>query len=366
MSAPKIPLARPILGDAEVQAVERVLRSGQLTGGPEVKALEDAIAARAKRRHCVALSSATAALELALWAKGVGPGDDVLVPAFAFPAAAGATRRVGARPVPVDVDKDTWNLDVDNASRALTPKTRAVISIDQFGVPAHAEPLLRFAQSARIPLISDAACSLGAVEQSGRPAGSYGDVAVFSFHPRKIVTCGEGGALVTDDDALYASICALRNQGQSGPGQFTRPGTNARLSAVNASILRPQLARLETICAARERLARTYADRLALLINSGKIELQFVPAGARSVFQTFALRLAPEINRARVIATLADGGIESNVATYACSKIPALCEPADTPVALALHERGLALPLFPTMEIAEVDRVVSCLEGAIA
>jgi dTDP-4-amino-4,6-dideoxygalactose transaminase len=369
-----IPLARPSIGDGELAAAERVLRSGRLVLGPENRRFEELLAGRCRRRHAVATASGTAALELALWAIGVAPGDQVLVTAFGFPAAANAVRRAGAAPVPVDVDGERWTLDPAAVRAALAgcSRPRAIVSIDQLGLPAEAAALDALERETGLPVVNDAACGLGGLDAAGAPGGSAGRIAVLSFHPRKVVTTGEGGAVLCDDDELAAVLRELRNHGQDSPGSFRRIGTNARLAEVSAAIGSAQLARLDEMLAERRLLAEGYRRRLAPLARAGRLSLQEPAPGTMHAYQTFAIRLAPGIDRDRVRRALADAAIESGPATFAFHRIHPHAELADpppptppTPEADALHERSLALPLYIGMRSAELDAVTAALEAAL-
>ncbi len=364
-----IPLARPSLGETELAAAERALRSGRLVHGPENLRFEEALAARCGRRHAVAVASGTAALELALWALGVAAGDQVLVTAFGFPAAANAAARAGATPVPVDVDGATWTIDAAGARDALTrcERPRAIVSIDQLGLPAEAAALERLQAASGVPVIADAACGLGGADSTGRPGGGCGRVAILSFHPRKLITTGEGGALLCDDDGLASALRELRNHGQDGPGSFCRAGTNARLSEVAAAVGGAQLARMDEMVAERRLLAEGYRRRLGPLARAGRLSWQEPAAGAVHAYQTFAVRLAAGVDRDGVRRALAAAAIESGPATYAFHRLPphqrgsASLREAD-----ALHDRSLAVPLYIGMRSAELDAVADALGEALA
>jgi perosamine synthetase len=365
-----IPLARPSLGETEMAAAERALRSGRLVLGAENRRFEELLAARCRRRHAVAVASGTAALELALWALGVGPGDQVLVTAFGFPAAANAVRRAGARPVAVDVDGATWTIDRVAAERALgrAERARAILSIDQLGLPTEAAPLDRLAAASGVPVLADAACGLGGADAAGTPGGGGGRLAVLSFHPRKLVTTGEGGAVLCDDDDLAGALRELRNHGQDAPGSFRRIGTNARLSEIAAAIGCAQMARLDEMVAERRLLAEGYRRRLAPLARAGRLSWQEPAPGAIHAYQTFAIRLAAGVDRDQVQRALAAAAIESGPATHAFHRLPPHrderraegLEQADS-----LHDRGLALPLYVGMRSAELDAVADALGRAL-
>jgi perosamine synthetase len=357
------------MGEEEREAVARVLDSGRLVLGPEVEQFEAELARLCGVPHAVAVSSGTAALHLALWALGVGSGDEVVVPALTFPAPAAAALAVGATPVPADVDEASWNLSVEALRAALGPRTRAVIVVDQFGAPAdwHALPS---AVPEGVAVIEDAACALAA-SFGGRPCGSFGDVATLSFHPRKVVTTGEGGAVLTRRGEIADRVRALRDHGRLR-GTFATWGLNLRLGEVQAAIGRCQLARLSGLVDRREALAQRYISAL----TSGEardlgLACQRAPAGARSSWQTFAV-LLPEraaATRAQLLDSLASESIEATVASYCLPRI----EPyrkvmtrtaADVPVSAAVDERGIALPLHPRMAEHDVDLVIAALGRA--
>ncbi len=364
----RIPLARPSVSEADIAATERVLRSGQLVLGAENERFERALAEATSRTHAIACTSGTAALELALWALGIGPGDEVIVPAAGFPAAPNAVLRLGATPVAVDVEAGSWNLDFEKAYAAVGERTRAAVSIDLFGLVHDSAAAERFASAARIALVDDAACSLGASDADGAVGGSYGAIGTLSFHPRKVISTGEGGAIVCDDDELATILRELRNHGQAGRGRFARPGTNVRLPETAAAMGCAQLERLGGMISERRLLADGYCERLAPLRNGNVLQWQLAPEGAEHCYQTFAVRLEEGIDRAAVIARLSERDIEAGVATYSMTRLPTLAElPKVTPCSNAelLHDQGLALPLYVGMRSTELDRVCEALREVL-
>src|SRR5205085_4175000 len=252
-----IRLAWRDVGAAELEAVAEVLESGRLTMGPKVLELEAGLAAACEVEHAVAVSSGTAALYLAVLALGVGPGDEVVVPAYTFPATANVVALAGATPVLVDIDPMTMNLEIGRAH--VTPQTKAVIAVHLFGRPA---PIERLPEG--VAVLEDAAGALGA-KRRGRPCGGLGALGCLSFHPRKVVTTGEGGAVTTDDPALADAVRRMRHHGIEPRGDFeiAVPGLNYRLSDILCAVGIPQLARLDELLAGRARIAAGYTERLS-------------------------------------------------------------------------------------------------------
>ena len=351
-----IPLARPWMSEAEERAVVEVLRSGWLAGGPRVAELEALVAERAGRAHGVAVANGTAALELSLKAVGVSPGDEVLCPALTWPSPAHAIVRIGARPVLVDVDPREWNAGPEAFAAARTERTRAAIVIDQFGNPARGRAIAE--ALGELPIIEDAACALGSTFADGSPCGSLGAIGCFSFHPRKIVTCGEGGVCVTDDEALATEVRTMRNHGLRGPGEFASPGPNLRLSDLAAAVGVVQMQRFDTIVGARREHAEAIRARL-----EGHYAFQASPAGARPNHQTLGVLLPEGRDRGALVKAAAERGIQLGRLSYAVDTLGQVGPQGELPVAHALDERGVALPLFPTMTEAERETVIATLEA---
>ena len=257
-----------------------VLESGSLTMGPKVAELEELVAAACGVTHSVAVSNGTAALHLAVLALGIGPGDEVIVPAYTFPATANVVRLAGAKAVLVDVDPATFNLDVEHTYEAVTPRTKAVLAVHLFGRPLDWSSLQE-AVSPEIHLLEDAAGALGARWQ-GMPCGGLGVMGCLSFHPRKIVTTGEGGAVTTDDDGLAAAVRRLRHHGIDPDGDLPEPSTNYRLADILCAVGIPQLRRLDELLAERARIAAGYAERL-----QGVVELPSADDGDTHGWQAY-------------------------------------------------------------------------------
>jgi perosamine synthetase len=370
-----IRLTRPYFTDGEAGAVAEVLASGMLIQGARVAAFEAATAdflARmggAADAHCVAVATGTAALELSLASlprrdgtHGVSARDEVIVPAVSWPSPGHAVVLEGATPVLADVDLDTWCLDVEAAVEVATARTAAVIAIDQFGVPARV-PALREALGA-VDLIEDSACALGST-LDGVPCGLLGDVGIYSYHPRKVVTTGEGGMCVTRDGARAELLRALRNHGQSTPGTFRCAGPNQRMSELHAAVGVVQMTKLDDIL--RRRRAMAAEIRAAV-----DLRWQRAPDGAVVNHQTlgFVLPRPPtgdrEAARNALLAALREAGVEASILSYALHRLPQFAAYAVNrgrrfPAADAVVDGGVAVPLHPGMSPADVSSVIDAL-----
>ena len=351
--AEPIRLARPDIGEAELAAVAEVLASGQLTMGPRVGAFESALAHAVGTAEAVAVSSGTAAIHLALLALRIGAGDEVIVPAYTFPATANAVELCGARAVLVDVDPETFLVRPELVADAVTFRTRAVLAVHLFGRPVAWEEL-QTAVPQEVVLVEDAAGALGA-RYRGTPCGALGLLACLSFHPRKIVTTGEGGAVTTDEAELAEAVRRLRHHGiaSRGPMDIAAPGLNYRLSDVLCALGIPQLERLESLLAARERVAGWYTERLEHLVRTPSAD-----EGDRHGWQAYVVTLD---RRDEALAGLRAEGIEAQIGTYAVHHLSAYRDRGRFPGADAAYARALALPLATTTTEHDVDRVSQAL-----
>jgi len=350
-------LAKPWIGEDEQRAVAAVLESGQLVQGPLVERFEHAVAALVGRNHGVAVSSGTAALQLALKVLQVAPGDEVLCPALSWPSPAHAVRMAGAKVRFVDVEEDEWNSTAEALRDARTSETKAAIVIDQFGNPARAAQI-REALGA-LPIIEDAACALGSRFANG-PCGSLGKISCLSFHPRKILTTGEGGMCLTDDDDIAEKLRMLRNHGQLG-GQFVVAAGNFRMTEMAAALGLAQLKRLDEIVVRRRELAALYRELL-----EGEITMQRTPEGGESNYQTLGVLLPQGHDRNAVREKMAERGVETSVLSFAIHKLGSFTgSQASLPIAEHVAARGIALPLFPQMRNAEAEQVTATLRGLL-
>jgi dTDP-4-amino-4,6-dideoxygalactose transaminase len=348
-----IRLAKPDVGDDEVAELAKVVASGQLTMGPRVDEFERALADACGTTDAVVVSSGTAALHLAMVALGVGAGDEVIVPAYTFPATANAVELCGGRAVLVDIEPETFNLDLAQVPAAVTSRTKAVIGVHLFGRPLDWDAL-RVAVPAGVHLVEDAAGALGA-RYRDRPCGSLGVMGCLSFHPRKIVTTGEGGAVTTDVPEHAAAIRQFRHHGIVSQPAFDipQPGTNYRLPDLLCALGIPQVARLEELLAARERVATGYEQRLA-----GIVATPAAAPGDRHGWQAYVVRLE---RRDEALAALRAEGIEAQIGTYALHRLGAYQDRGPFACAEAAFEQALALPFHTGLTDDELDRVADAL-----
>lgn len=360
----------PWLDEDELSAVAKVLNSGYLTQGPRTHEFEEAIKQIVGTAHAAAVSSATTGLHLALVALGVGRGDEVIVPAFSFPATANVIVQLEAIPVFVDINPMTFNLDPAGLEAAMTVRTAAIMPVHAFGLCADMDPINSIASRNEVPVIEDAACALAGTYK-GRQAGSLGKIGVFSFHPRKVITTGEGGMIMTDDARLADRISILRAHGAvRGPlfQEFVDAGYNYRLSDVHAAIGIAQLAKLERILAGRRERAAELDRRLSDL--GDYLRTPVVPGNVEHTYQSYVVLLNDEVNRDGVIRSLRALGIESTLGTYGMHIQPYFRDrfklsPDDLPVATRAHHQALTLPLYPQLTDDDLDELAVSLRLSI-
>jgi perosamine synthetase len=367
-----IPIMRPWLGAEEAVAVADVLASGWVAQGPKVAAFEAGVCAALGASHGVATSSCTTALHLALHALGVGAGDEVVVPSLSFIATTSAPRYVGARPVFADVDLETQNLTAATVERALGPATRAVIVVHQAGMPADVEAIEAVCVPRGVAVIEDAACAIGSTYR-GRPIGG-GQLVALSFHPRKLLTTGEGGMLLTRDEALAGRLRRLREHGMAVTAHerhasrtvvvesYDELGFNYRMTDLQAAVGLVQLGRLDALVAERRSLAERYRDALD---DVPGLVLPGDPPYGTTNYQSYIVRLDDDlpVDRDSVMQELLDRGIASRRGIMAAHLEPACRDLAapELPVTERLTRRTLILPLFHGMDTAQVERVAEAL-----
>ncbi|MBL4701221.1 MAG: DegT/DnrJ/EryC1/StrS family aminotransferase [Phycisphaeraceae bacterium] len=374
-----IPLSQPDITEQDIQAVVDTMRSGRLSIGPKQSRFEEMIAQRTNRSRGVAVNSGTSALHLILRALDIGPGDEVITTPFSFIASANCILYVGAKPVFVDIDPSSMNMDPAKVEAAITSKTKAILGVEVFGDPTHMDRLAQIAGAHEIPLIEDACEALGGMYKN-RPVGSFGRAAVFGFYPNKQITTGEGGMIVTDDDKL-ADICvSLRNQGREDmslhdPGcdsqtgswlMHTRLGYNYRLSEINCALGISQMDRLDQILDTRRNVAEMYMRRLMgfkdlIMPNLHEIE-------QRSWF-VFVVRLSDlygQTERDRIVQGLRRHDI--GAANYfPCIHLQPFYKQrfgydrGMLPIAETVSQRTIALPFYNRMEETHVELAVHTL-----
>jgi dTDP-4-amino-4,6-dideoxygalactose transaminase len=366
-----IPLARPVLGEPEEQAVLEVLRSGALSLGPRLAAFEQAFAEQVCSPLASAVSSGTAGLHLALRAVEVGPGEEVLTSPFSFVASANAVLYEGARPVFADIDPVTLNLDPQAAAAAVTERTRALLPVHIFGYPADMLAFEDLARTQGLALVEDACEALGAVHADGTPVGGRGHPAVFGFYANKQLTTGEGGMIALADPQLKERIDSERNQGRApdmGWLDHDRLGFNYRLSDIACALGLAQLERLPGMLRARAQLAGSYRQALAGIEG---LELPCEDRGGdvRGWF-VFVVQLPRGVDRDSIVRALAAAGVQSKPYLPAIHLMSFYRErfghrPGQFPVCEDVAARSLALPFFPAMTQGEVARVAEALAEAL-
>lgn len=369
-----VALGEPTVGSEELAAVQRVFESGWLSGaGPTCREFEGRFAETVGTKHALATSNCGSALHLGLEVLGAGPGDEVIVGDYTFPATGHSVLWTGARPVFADIRPDIWSADPAAVEASITERTVGIIAVDVFGQPADYDELRAIADKHGLFLMEDAACSAGA-SYKGRPAGSLADVATFSFHGRKGITAGEGGALVTDRDDLaeharklhtYGIAPALSREGSSDLPipSFDEAGYNYRLSDVSAGIMLAQLDRLPELVRRRGAIAAAYAERLSA------IEGVAAPVALEDrvhPWQSYVITLDRDLDRGAVAAHLRQNGVQCNFGTYASHVQPVYGFEGHLPVSADLFTRHLAIPMHANLDESDVDRVVEVLAEAVA
>lgn len=376
-----IPIALPLLADDEADAARAAVLSGWVSQGPQVAAFEQEFAEAVGAPHACAVSNCTTALHIALMALDIGPGDEVITASHSFIATANCVRYCGATPVFVDIEPDTYNIDPQRVAEAITPRTRAIIAVHQMGMPCDMAALVALAERHGLAIVEDAACAAGSEiqmdgdwERIGRPRGT---IACFSFHPRKVITTGEGGMLTTADPELDRKFRLLRQHGMSVPDtvrhgspqvifeDYTMVGFNYRMTDMQAAIGRKQLTRLPDLVSRRRALAFRYME---LLGNVEGLRLPVEPDWARSNWQSFCVRLPERLDQKAVMQRLLDQGIATRRGIM-CSHREAPYATEGGGLQLVESERAqdhaILLPIYAQMTEGDQEKVATALRAEL-
>jgi dTDP-4-amino-4,6-dideoxygalactose transaminase len=378
-----INITKPKFDEEEIALVRECLESGWVTQGPLTKRFEKAFAERHKTPHALATTSCTAALHLAVMALEIKPGDEVIVPAFTWVTSAHCAEYAGAKAVFADIELETFNLDPRAFEAAITPATKAVVVVHLFGLAARMDEIMAIAKKRGIAVIEDAACATG-TEYDGVPVGGFGDAGCFSFHPRKVITTGEGGMVTTGSDDIAMRVGALRNHGASsnlswGPDSMSKPyymanfnhlGYNLRLSDIQAAVGLAQMNKLSGLLAERRMRAERYDS---LLAGIDEIAIPSVPDKCGHTYQSYVIRLRKGDmgRRNRMMEHLAGKNIQTRPGTHAVHMLGYYkgkynIRPEAYPKAMEAEEKTITLPNFPGMTDEDQDLVISVLKDSLA
>jgi|694.fasta_scaffold74945_5 dTDP-4-amino-4,6-dideoxygalactose transaminase len=363
-----VKLSPPEVRNSDIFQVSKAVRQRQLSQGSFLAQFESSLSKELGVQHVMTVSSCTTGLQLILSGLGLEPGDEVIVPNFTFPATINTVIQERLQPVLVDINIETFCMDIESFRDAIGPKTKAVIVVHAFGYPAAMQEILDVVANSGIYVIEDAACAIGS-KIDGKAVGSFGTASAFSFHPRKVLTTGEGGAVVTNDSSLAEKLKVLRSHG-GVRGQsymsFIMPGFNFRMSDINAALGLAQLPRLSRVIKRRNSAALQYQ---LLLSNFDTVTTPNVADGVQHTFQSYVVLLSPNLDRDKIIVFLRTKGIETTLGTYALSEQPAYRESAKSPVDLDksvfAFRHSLALPMSSTTTKRDRRRVVKALREAI-
>jgi perosamine synthetase len=363
-----IRLTKPELSGV-LESLGKLLDSGFLVQGEKVREFESAVSSYVGRKHALAVNSGTAAIQCAVMGLGMGRGDEVALPDFTFPATANAVVLAGARPVLVDIDPITFNMDPLAIAERLTERTKAVMPVDLFGLAADLDAIGEVCSGKGLMLIEDSACALGATHRGGR-CGTFGDASALSFHPRKVLTTGEGGMVLTDSDTVAARVAEIRNHGirvTGGKPEFVAPGYNFRMNEIEAALGMAQMKHLDRFIERRRWVAGLYGE---LLAGVDGVVPPAEPEGYTHTYQSYVVMTDGSIDRDHLIDDLRKQGVESGIGTYALHVQPYYRDllghrPGDFPNSFRALRQSLSLPMYPSMTEDEVLLVVEALKRCI-
>jgi perosamine synthetase len=369
-----IPITKPDLGEEEKQLISQVIESGWVSQGPKVAEFEEIFARYVGARHAVATTSCTTALHAALSVSGIGPGDEVIVPSLSFIATANSVLYCGATPVFVDVEPETCNIDVQKIEETVTRKTRAIMPVHQMGLPADLDPIKKIAEKNKLLIIEDAACAIGSAYENTK-IGGHGNIACFSFHPRKIITTGEGGMITTDDPTIAEQLRRFRHHGMSVSDierhmansviieTYPELGYNYRMTDMQAAMGIGQMKKLSFLLDARKQMARMYDNELGKIPH---IRIPQVPSYARHNYQSYWIELldSASVDRNTLMAKLLEKGIATRRGIMAIHR--ELCYQAYAGIYLPntdrLTDNTLLLPLYPALSAEEQTFIINSIK----
>jgi perosamine synthetase len=368
----KVSLASAELDEEDIQAVVQVLRSGRLALGPKIQEFEQMIADYVGVKYAIAVNSGTSALHLIVRSLGIGPGDEVLVPSFTFASSVNAIIYEGATPVFIDIEPETYNLDVCDLEKKITPRTKAIMAVDIFGHPSEWDEIIRISKEYQLRVIDDSCEALGA-EYKGRKIGQFGDAAAFAFYPNKQITTGEGGIIVTNNEEIAELCRSMRNQGRGKMGvwlQHERLGYNYRMDEMSAALGVSQLKKIEKFLLKREQVAKWYNERLSGL---DWVIPPIVKEYVRKSWFVYVITLAEGLKRDSVMKELEKQGVPCRVYFSPIHLQPYIKEYVGSdscnshlPVTESVAQRTIALPFHNNLKPEEVDFVVNSLKKAIS
>lgn len=374
----KIPLTKPYFDRSEEKAVVEVLRCGWVAQGPKVAELEKLIAEYTGAKYATATTSATTALFLSLHIMGIGPGDEVIVPSHTFIATSNVILEVGAIPVFVDIDLKTYNIDPDKIEEKITSKTKAIMPVDQVGLPCDMDKILAIAKKYNLLILEDSACALGSVYK-GRKIGTLADITCLSFHPRKTITTGEGGMILTQNEEWANQAKILRHHGMSMSDharhtankviheEYVAVGFNFRMSDIQATVGVAQMKKFTKLLDLRKKIAKRYDDAFK---NSDLLITPFVPEGFEHNYQSYIVRLKRnnKITRDEIMQKLLDNGISTRrgiMSIHLEKPYIKLFGKLDLPNSEEMTNWGITLPLYPQMTQEEQNYVILKVKEAI-
>lgn len=376
-----INITEPSFDETEIEMVRAALDSKWVTQGPMTERFENLIAENQRARHAMACTSCTSALHLATMALDLKAGDEVIIPAFTWITSAHAAEYTGAKAVFADIDLATFNIDPKALEAAITPRTKAVVTVHLFGLAAPMDEIRAICAARGIRIIEDAACAI-ATTYKGEPVGALGDLGCFSFHPRKVITTGEGGAVTTNDDELAAAVRSLRNHGATGlpstedephgpwtMATFNRIGYNLRLSDIQAAVGVAQMAKLERLVADRRATAHRYTR---LLHGLNDIVLPVAGEVEGHTYQSYVIRVTEggRTRRNALMSAFADAGMQTRPGTHAVHRLGYYKDKyslnaTDFPNAAQAEDTTITLPIVPFMKAQDQDSVVDVLTNAL-